>query len=95
MDRVARDPSAVPTTRCDARVCTPGPVAEVVQANRGVSPMSVKPAGVVCDGYRVIFLSGQALSAGMVGAVTSSVAGWSAALVMGRMRQRAKTSRPR
>ncbi|SDY92025.1 hypothetical protein SAMN05661080_05022 [Modestobacter sp. DSM 44400] len=26
----------------------------------------VKPAGVVCDGYRVIFVSGQALSAGMV-----------------------------
>ncbi len=26
----------------------------------------VKPAGVVCDGYRVIFVSGQALNAGVL-----------------------------
>jgi hypothetical protein len=56
---------------------------------------AVKSRGVVCDGYRVIFMSGQALSAGMVGAVTSSVAGWSAALVTERTRQWARTSRPR
>jgi len=54
----------------------------------------VKPAGVVCDGYRVIFMSGQAPSAGMVGWVgTSSVA--LAVSVTGRRRQRASTSRPR
>ncbi len=53
--------------------------------------VKVKPAGVVCDDYRVIFMSGQALSAGMVGwAVTSS-----AVSGIGRMRQRARTSRPR
>ena len=53
----------------------------------------VKSAGVVCDGYRVIFVSGQALSAGMVGwSVTSSV---SLVSVTGRRRQRARTSRPR
>ena len=56
--------------------------------------MWVKPAGVVCDGYRVIFVSGQALSAGMVGSVvTSSVV--SSVSVTGRRRQRARTSRPR
>jgi hypothetical protein len=32
----------------------------------------VKSAGVVCDGYRVIFMSDQALSAGMVGWVVTS-----------------------
>ena len=54
----------------------------------------VKPTGVVCDDYRVIFMSGQALSAGMVGwVVTSSPV--SAVSVTGRMRQRARTSRPR
>ncbi len=49
---------------------------------------AVKSRGVVCDGDRVISQIGQALSAGMV---TSSVAG----SVTGRMRQRARTSRPR
>src|SRR3712207_695352 len=38
MDRVTRDPSAVPTTRWDARVCTPGLVA--VQVNRSPSTSS-------------------------------------------------------
>src|SRR5919107_4705816 len=38
MDRVARDPSAVRTTRCDARVCTPGLVE--VQVNRSPSTRS-------------------------------------------------------
>src|ERR687894_2614783 len=38
MDRVARDPSAVPTTRCDARVFTPGRVE--VQVNRSPSTRS-------------------------------------------------------
>jgi hypothetical protein len=52
----------------------------------------VKSPGVVFDGYRVIFVSGQALSAGMVGAVTSSLVD---SVVVGRMRQRARTSRPR
>jgi hypothetical protein len=32
----------------------------------------VKSAGVVCDDYRVIFMSGQALSAGIVGCVVTS-----------------------
>ncbi|WP_460683476.1 hypothetical protein, partial [Modestobacter lapidis] len=32
----------------------------------------VKSPGVVCDGYRVIFMSGQALSVGMVGCVVTS-----------------------
>ena len=54
---------------------------------------TVKSPGVVFDGYRVIFMSGQARSAGMVGwVVTSSV---SAESVTGRRRQRARTSRPR
>src|SRR4051812_2456925 len=53
---------------------------------------AVKSPGVVFDGYRVIFVSGQALSAGMVGAVTSSLVD---SVVVGRMRQRARTSRPR
>jgi hypothetical protein len=50
----------------------------------------VKSPGVVFDGYRVIFLLGQALSAGMV---TSSVV--SSVSSTGRSRQRARTSRPR
>jgi ANTAR domain len=54
----------------------------------------VKSPGVVVDGYRVIFMSGQAPSAGMVGWVgTSSVA--LAVSGTGRRRQRARTSRPR
>jgi hypothetical protein len=54
-------------------------------------PTRVKSAGVVCDGWRVIFVLGQALSAGMVTSfvVVDSVPG------TGRMRQRARTSRPR
>ena len=51
----------------------------------------VKSSGVVCDGFRVIFLLGQALSAGMV---TSSFAVESVPGT-GRMRQRVSTSRPR
>jgi hypothetical protein len=35
-------------------------------------PDAVKSAGVVCDDYRVIFMSGQALSAGIVGCVVTS-----------------------
>jgi hypothetical protein len=51
---------------------------------------TVKSPGVVFDGYRVIFLLGQALSAGMV---TSSVV--SSVSSTGRSWQRARTSRPR
>ena len=51
----------------------------------------VKSLGVVCDGFRVIFPLGQVLRAGMV---TSSLAVESVPGT-GRMRQRARTSRPR
>jgi hypothetical protein len=54
----------------------------------------VKPAGVVCDDDRVIFFSGQALSAGMVSIeLTSSLP----VVVSGTAvtRERARTSRPR
>ena len=58
----------------------------------------VKSSGVVCDGRRVIFLVGQALSAGIVLAVaTSSVLGLVLWVVSGTVvrRARARTSRPR
>ncbi len=45
-----------------------------------------KSAGVVCDGWRVIFLLGEALSAGMAVWVISSA--WSPVAVTGRMWQR-------
>src|SRR4051795_9089045 len=49
-----------------------------------------RPWGVVCAGFRVILLMGQALSAGMV---TSSVAESVLCPAMDWMRQRARTSR--
>ena len=73
------------------------PLAEVrccTERHSLLSLDAVKSAGVVCDGYRVIFMSGQALSAGaVVGVVTS----WVESVVVGtgRMRERLRTSRPR
>ena len=51
----------------------------------------VQPRGLACDGERVISRIDQALSAGMVTSSVVSVAG----PVPGRMRQGARTSRPR
>ena len=55
----------------------------------------VKPGGVVCDDYRVIFGSGQALSAGIVSVVVTSSSLVSAVSGTAVRRARARTSRPR
>jgi hypothetical protein len=63
-----------------ARCCGSRPNAIVSEPLRTTTDASfghhrgttVKSAGVVCDGYRVIFMSDQALSAGMVGWVVTS-----------------------
>jgi hypothetical protein len=63
---------------------------EELLAERGVEvDHVVKSAGVVCDGWRVIFWVGQALSAGKVTSWLSTV------VSTGRSRQRVRTSSPR
>ena len=58
----------------------------------GKQHTKVKSAGVVCDDLCVIFVLGQALSAGMFTSSVAESVSWPAT---GRMRQRLSTSRPR
>ena len=70
-----------------------GPTVTHERYEEAVRRLAVKPAVVVCDGYRVIIMLGQALSAGMVGWLVTSSSAWASST--GWMRQRASTSRPR
>ena len=67
-------------------------VVEAVPGPATANRLRVQSAGVVCVDLRVIFVVGQALSAGMVTSSVAESVSWSAT---GRMRQRARTSRPR
>jgi enoyl-CoA hydratase len=78
MDGIVMGSGLVLAAHASHRIVEPDSVLAMPEIGIGLVPGSgttyllarapgVKSAGVVCDGYRVIFMSGQALSAGMVG----------------------------